>query len=100
MKQIKKANPKASPNISKHQNHNNTLSSHAQRARLIQWLEQKPITTLQARHELSVMHPAGRVLELRKMGYDILTHWFVDNDSAGRPHRVARYVLVSHGVAL
>ena len=57
------------------------------------------LTTLQARQELAVCHPAARVIELRGKGYDIVTHWRVDEDSTGRAHRVAEYVLMKGEVA-
>lgn len=66
----------------------------AQRGRLLQHLQEKgSITTLQARHELAVMHPAGRVKELRDSGYAITTYWTFDVDSAGVSHRQGLYVL-------
>ena len=66
----------------------------AQRGRLLQYLlENGAITTLQARHELAVMHPAGRVKELRDSGPPILTYWAFDTDSAGVRHRQGLYVL-------
>ncbi|WP_411726050.1 helix-turn-helix domain-containing protein [Methyloglobulus sp.] len=53
-----------------------------------------PITTLEARQKLDIMHPAARVQELRGLGHDIITHWqTVDTGKA--KHRVARYVLLS-----
>jgi hypothetical protein len=68
-------------------------SSTAQCIRLLAALRQRSITTFQARHELDVPHPAGRVQELRDAGYPIDTHWCDDVSTAGRKHRVARYVL-------
>lgn len=66
----------------------------AQRGRLLQYLKQhSSITTLQARHLLAVMHPAGRVKELRDSGHPILTYWAFDTDSAGVRHRQGLYVL-------
>ena len=68
-------------------NHN---SNHAQRTRILEWLRRESLTTLQAREHLDVMHPAGRVKELRKQGFNILTYWTIENS-----HRIARYVLLS-----
>ena len=66
----------------------------AQRSRLLQYLQANgSITTLQARHELAVMHPAGRIKELRESGYLIKTYWSTGQDSAGISHRQALYVL-------
>ena len=66
----------------------------AQRARLLQYLQEKgSITTLAARHRLAVMHVAGRIKELRHLGYSITTYRTVDLDSAGIKHRQGLYVL-------
>jgi len=67
----------------------------AQRARLLAHLRRAPLTTLEARERLNIMHPGGRVLELRRAGYEIVTVWTHATDHDGRPHRVARYVLRS-----
>jgi hypothetical protein len=65
--------------------------------RILDRLRTGPLTTLEARTELDVMHPSARCLELRKLGHNIQTHWeTVDTGKA--KHRVARYVLLS-GVA-
>jgi hypothetical protein len=70
-------------------------SSHSQRLRIFNRLKEGPITTLQARKELDTLHPAARVMELRRRGVNILTHWDTDFTDSGEPHRVARYVLIS-----
>lgn len=66
----------------------------AQQQRLIEQLRLCPMTTLQARSELDIMHPAARVKELRERGHNIVTHWTVEHTGKGR-HRVARYVLLA-----
>lgn len=53
-----------------------------------------PLTTIAARETLGIAHPAGRVHELRRMGYRIETGRRVANDAAGRKHQIASYVLV------
>lgn len=71
------------------------LSTAAQRARILDYLKNnRALTTLKARHLLNVMHPAARVMELRKHGYNIITNRRKDADSQGRSHRVAEYVLM------
>ncbi|MEE9354305.1 MAG: helix-turn-helix domain-containing protein [Methylococcaceae bacterium] len=70
-------------------------SSAAQRQRLLTALRKGPITTLQARKKLDILHPAGRVQELRKEHYNIVTHWLTVYTTGRRKHRVARYVLFS-----
>ena len=56
-----------------------------QRARILARLRIGPATTQELRDELCIMHPAGRVLELRQRNEIITTRL---------PNRVARYVLV------
>lgn len=68
-----------------------------QRAAMLEALQSGPLTTVAAREELGVLHPGGRVLELRKRGYLIDTRSRTEFDAHGRPHRVAAYVL--RGVA-
>ncbi len=76
------------------------LSAAAQRARLLEYLQNNnALTTLRARHQLNIMHPAARVMELRQSSYEIVTLRRKDTDSAGRPHRVAEYMLMSGGKA-
>jgi hypothetical protein len=67
-----------------------------QRRRLLAALEAGPVSTLEARERLNVMHPGGRVMELRALGYRIVTAWSFEADAWGRPHRVGRYVLMQH----
>lgn len=68
-------------------------SSHAQRIRLLEALRKRSLTTLEARRELDVLHPAARIQELRGMGYDIQTVRVPDLTTEGKPHNVARYIL-------
>ncbi|WP_152206800.1 helix-turn-helix domain-containing protein [Marinobacter changyiensis] len=71
------------------------LSTDDQRFRVLEYLRHnRALTTLHARHHLNVMHPAARVMELRKGGHNIVTHRRQDADSAGRLHSVAEYVLM------
>ena len=67
-----------------------------QRAALLKWPQaHQRITTLQARNELGIMHPAGRVQELRDAGNDTATHWQWEADATGKEHKQALYVLLS-----
>ncbi len=71
---------------------NKSVCSRSQRKRLLERLKEKPLTTLEARSELDIMHPAARIQELKEQGNKIYTHWeTVDG------HRVAKYVLFSGG---
>ncbi len=73
-------------------------SAAAQRWRILQWLRQVgTLTTLEARRELDVLHPAARVMELRNAGFNIETTWGYDHNGDGRPHRVARYAMLAKG---
>lgn len=98
-------NSQSTKNNQLEQKHYNTecvedLSTAAQRARVLHHLQNhRALTTLEARHLLNVMHPAARVMELRKRGYKIITNRQEDNDTAGRKHRVAEYVLMPGGDA-
>lgn len=73
----------------------NSNSLPDQRQRLLTWLTEKPITTIEARHYLNILAPAPRVYELRhNFDHNILTFWTDDITPEGRKHRVARYVLM------
>lgn len=72
----------------------NTNSIASQLKRLLEWLKKKPITTLEARHELDILGVAPRIYDLRhRHGYNIHTYWTDDDNPGGGRHRVARYVL-------
>lgn len=73
---------------------NYSPNSASQRQRLLEWLRTSPITTLQARKELDIMHPSQRILELKALGHNIVTHWTTD-DTGKAKHRVACYVLLA-----
>lgn len=70
-------------------------STRAQQRRLLERLRIGSVNTLEARRELDVLHPAGRVQELREAGHPISTVWSHEFSDCGRRHRVARYVLRS-----
>lgn len=69
-------------------------SSEAQRQRLMAHIRQHgSIDTVQARRDLDIMHPGGRVLELRKAGVPIETIRVSVPTEAGKLHSVGRYIL-------
>lgn len=71
-------------------------SAKAQRARLLHRLQEKPCTTVEARHELDILGVAPRVYELRHHhGYNIQTDWTHGKNPGGGRHRVAKYVLMA-----
>lgn len=66
-----------------------------QRAMILRWLKERgQITTLQARNELGIMHPAGRIKELKEAGNNIVTCWQWDKDTTGKEHKQGLYVLL------
>lgn len=68
-------------------------SAHAQRQRLLERLKVATVDTVTARHELDILCPAARVLELRRHGNEIETVWIERQTDCGKVHRVALYVL-------
>ncbi len=65
-----------------------------QRGRLLAYLQSfGSVSTLEARADLSIMHPAARVHELRRGGWTIKTVWDELPDDTGGVHRVGRYLL-------
>ena len=64
-----------------------------QATRLREALRNFPVSTFEARRYLDIMHPAGRVQELREEGNDIDTLRGTMRSDIGRPHCVAVYVL-------
>lgn len=71
-----------------------TLSVSEQRKLIINIIKDKGrMTTLDARNN-GIMHPASRLQELRKQGFNIVTNRLDETDSAGVLHkRVAVYTL-------
>jgi hypothetical protein len=50
------------------------------------------LTTQDLRQDLDIMHPAGRIKELRVRGFEIHTHWESYPTVSGKMHRMGRYV--------
>ena len=71
------------------------MSARTQRQTLHAALLERPVTTLQAREEMSIMSPAPRIFELRQLGFNIVTHWVF----AGTK-KIAQYVLLGGEVVL
>ncbi len=86
------ATPKSRTNAKTH-----NTSVHLQRARILAELTQaagQGRTTIELRELIDVLHPAGRIFELRDEGHTIYTRWDVTENAQGRKHRNARYVLI------
>lgn len=67
----------------------------AQRSRLLTALKKQSVTTIDARRDLDIFHPAQRVLELRAEGFDIKMSWCRELSDCGALHRVGKYLLAS-----
>ena len=65
----------------------------SQRTRLLEALKRYRVSTIEARKYLDIMHPAGRVKELRDTGHDVGLFWVREETDAMRPHRVGVYFL-------
>ena len=70
-------------------------ASRSQAARLLEALSRYPVTTFEAMRYLDVYHCPARVLQLRKQGHNIITHWQTVVTEANERHRVGLYVLDS-----
>jgi hypothetical protein len=70
-------------------------ASRSQAARLLEALSRYSITTFEAMRYLDVYHCPARILQLRKQGYKIVTHWQTVITEAGERHRVGLYALES-----
>lgn len=70
----------------------NDNSASAQRSRLLAALIKGPVSTLKARREYDILHPAARVQELRNRGHLIDTVRIDDVTAEGNVHRVALYL--------
>jgi hypothetical protein len=68
-------------------------SASTQKKRLVKYFEKNTrLSTMEARNKMVILHPGGRINELRAKGYLIETHWTNEIDANGVPHRVGLYV--------
>jgi hypothetical protein len=67
-------------------------------ARLLEALARFPVTTFEAMRFLDVYHCPARVLQLRRCGHRIVTHWQTIVTEAGARHRVGMYALESGAI--
>lgn len=63
----------------------------SQCSRLLEALARFPVTTFEAMRFLDVYHCPARVLQLRKAGHKITTHWQTVETEGGAKHRVGLY---------
>ena len=82
----------AAPNVSPKKSQAGNGAA-AQRLWAIDLLRAGPKSTLQLRRDGDILAPAARILELKRRGFDILTHWVQEATDCGKLHRVALYVL-------
>ena len=61
-------------------------------ARLLEALASWSINTFEASRYLDVYHCPARILQLRKAGHRIVTHWQTVVTEGGEKHRVGLYV--------
>jgi len=88
----KRSRPKAAK-VSTGNQRSNHNSLAAQRQRMLRALRAGPVSTIRARRNLDILHPAGRVRELRLIGHNIRTIWTREQTDCGKHHRVGLYVL-------
>ena len=73
--------------------------SRSQATRLLEALSRYPITTFEAMRYLDVYHCPARILELRRQGHNIITHWQTVITESGERHRVGLYLLAGREVS-
>jgi Helix-turn-helix domain len=73
----------------------NGTDNRTQCLRLLEALAGHAVNTFEASRFLDVYHPPARILQLRKAGHRITTHWQTVATESGRKHRVGLYVLES-----
>ena len=73
-----------SPNITQTTQHSRIITT---------LLKLDGFNTWEARNELNIMHPSGRVKELREQGWQIDTLRVKVFDDMGKAHTIAHYIL-------
>jgi hypothetical protein len=69
----------------------------SQCARILEAFARFSLNTYELSRYLDVYHPPARILQLRKAGYKIVTHWQTVITECGRKHRIGLYVLLARG---
>jgi Helix-turn-helix domain len=91
----KKATPKSEAAPKKlHIDFKASNGAAAQRLRALDLLRTGPKSTIQLRRDGDILAPAARIMELKRRGFEIVTHWVRQATDCGRLHRVALYVLM------
>ena len=73
--------------------------SRSQASRLLEALSRFSITTFEAMRYLDVYYCPARIMELRRQGYNIITHWQTVITESGERHRVGLYLLQGREVS-
>lgn len=95
MAQNKKAAARTSAAQIRSQSQFSGNNAAAQRGRVLEYPRHHgSLSTLDARHLIDVMHPAARIMELRRAGHSITTVWTHATTPEGGTHRIARYRLM------
>lgn len=76
---------------------NNVMDAGKQRAQVLSLLKAYGVLTTDQFRAHGVMHPSGRIMELRRQGYQIITERSRVTGLDGRLHTQARYVLLGRG---
>jgi len=79
-------------NIRKKENLKLDCSASCQRQILLSHLKSEGRITVTEGRGLGIMSVPARVLELRRRGYDIVTHWITEHDRFGICHKNGLYV--------
>lgn len=76
-----------------HIKHYPTNADVGQCQRMLEWFDKNPcLLTEQARQQLGIAHPSGRIMELRRKGHPIITRCEFYPVSGGGLHRMECYV--------
>lgn len=65
------------------------MNDYSQRQKVLEWLNKKPLTTLEARDQLFIMSIAARIFELKDRGHNIVTCKVLAGSK-----KIAQYVLL------
>jgi hypothetical protein len=70
------------------------MTAKSQKIRILDHLRRgNALTTLEARQDMGILHPAARIQSLRDQGIQIQTVWITQVSDLGITHRVARYIM-------
>ncbi|CZI81429.1 TPA: hypothetical protein JBA76_15815 [Legionella pneumophila subsp. pneumophila] len=86
-----KNSPERLGSLKKELSYSNSLLT--QRKKILKHFKNIPtLSTFEARNKYGIPHPSGRMMELRKQGYQIETNWTYQSDNNGVVHRIGLYI--------